>query len=151
MFKITTEIDIDASAELVWRILVDFARYPEWNPFIRQAQGEPRVGARLRVMIQPSGKSSMVFKPRVLKSEPGQELRWLGHLAFPGLFDGEHGFLLTPLPGGGCRLRQTEDFSGILVPLFKKSLETDTKRGFEEMNQALKTRAEQQAEGQGRS
>jgi hypothetical protein len=34
----------------------------------------------------------------------------------------------------------------MLVPVFRGSLERDTKRGFEEMNQALKARAEAQYE-----
>ena len=31
--------DIDAPAEQVWRVVTDFARYPEWNPFIIRAAG----------------------------------------------------------------------------------------------------------------
>ena len=31
--KLQTEIEIDADADRVWTILVDFAAYPEWNPF----------------------------------------------------------------------------------------------------------------------
>jgi len=36
------------------------------------------------------------------------------------------------------RFRQREIFSGIFVPLLKNSLDTDTRRGFNEMNQKLK-------------
>ena len=32
--------------------------------------------------------------------------------------------------------RQEERFTGLFVPLFKKSLDRDTRRGFEEMNLA---------------
>ena len=39
----------------------------------------------------------MTFKPRVLNAEPERELRWLGHLLVPGLFDGEHSFTIEPL------------------------------------------------------
>ena len=41
------------------------------------------------------------------------------------------------------RLVQREIFTGVLVPFFAHGLDTDTQRGFEEMNQALKVRAEQ--------
>lgn len=60
----------------------------------------------------------------------------------PALFDGEHRFALQPIANGKVRFRQSELFSGILVPMFRASLDRDTKRGFEEMNQALKVRAE---------
>ena len=35
-----------------------------------------------------------------------------------------------------------ERFTGLLVPLFRKSLDTGTRRGFETMNEALKLRVE---------
>ena len=108
-------------------------------------RGNIRVGERLEVNIQPSGASAMTFRPTVLKVEPNRELRWLGHLLISGLFDGEHIFTIEPLGEGRVRFTQREVFTGLLVPLFARGLDTDTRRGFEEMNQALKARAEQVA------
>ena len=143
MKELRTEIEIHASDKQVWQLLTDFASFPQWNPFIRQAKGEAKVGARLEVHIQPSGASGMTFKPIVLKVKPNRELRWLGRLLMPGLFDGEHIFTIETLEANRVRFTQREIFTGLLVPLFARSLTTDTRRGFEEMNQALKSRAEQ--------
>jgi hypothetical protein len=84
----------------------------------------------------------MTFKPKVLTAEPNRELRWLGHLLTPGLFDGEHSFTIEPLEDNRVRFVQREAFKGLLVPLFARSLETNTQQGFEQMNRALKERAE---------
>jgi len=143
MKELRTEIEIQASDERVWQLLTDFVSFPQWNPFIRRAKGEAKVGARLEVHIQPSGASGMTFKPTVLKAEPNRELRWLGRLLMPGLFDGEHIFTIETLGANRVRFTQREVFTGILVPLLARRLDTDTRRGFEEMNQALKSRAEQ--------
>ena len=143
MKEIRTEIEIQASDKRVWQLLTDFASFPQWNPFMRQAVGEPKTGARLKVRIQPSGASGMTFRPTVLKVEPNRELRWLGHLLMPGLFDGEHILTIESLAENRVRFVQREIFTGILVPLFAHGLDTDTRRGFEEMNRALKARAEQ--------
>jgi hypothetical protein len=143
MKELHSEIEIQASDKRVWHLLTDFASFPQWNPFIRQAKGEAKVGARLEVLIQPSGASGMTFKPVVLKVEPNRELRWLGRLLMPGLFDGEHIFTIETLDANRIRFTQREIFTGLLVPLFARSLDTDTRRGFEEMNQVLKSRAEQ--------
>ncbi len=141
--RIATEIGTRASPAQVWSVLTDFARYPQWNPFIREAEGEPLPGSRLKISIQPPGQDGgMVFRPRVLRVEPEREFAWLGHLIVPGLFDGEHCFRIEPLPGGGCRVRQSENFSGLLVPLFRKSLDGGTRQGFEAMNAAWVARAE---------
>jgi len=143
MKELRSEIEIQASDERVWQVLTDFASFPQWNPFMRRASGEVKAGARLEVYIQPSGASGMTFKPTVLKAEPNRELRWLGRLWIPGLFDGEHILTIEPLGANRVRFVQREIFTGILVPLLARSLDTDTRRGFEEMNRALKARAEQ--------
>ena len=74
---------------------------------------------------------------------PGEELRWRGRFLLPGIFDGEHYFRLEAAAPGVARLVHGERFSGLLVPLFKSSLDRETRAGFEAMNAALKTRVEQ--------
>lgn len=140
--QIEKEIEIAADAERVWAILTDFDAYSEWNPFIRSIRGQPREAARLTVRIQPSGASGMTFRPAVLVARPEKELRWLGHLLVPGLFDGEHRFEIEPLGSGRVLFRQSERFTGVLVSLLRRSLDHGTLRGFDEMNRALKARAE---------
>ena len=143
MQEIHSDIEIKAPATRVWQLLTDFNRFPEWNPFIRRAKGEVKAGALLEVRIQPSGASGMTFKPTVLKCEPNHELRWLGRLLIPGLFDGEHIFIIEAIDTDRVRFIQREVFTGLLVPLLLRSLGSGTQRGFEEMNWALKARAEQ--------
>jgi hypothetical protein len=94
------------------------------------------------VRLEPPGGMGITLQPTVLDAEPGRELRWLGRLVVPGVFDGEHRFVLEPLDGGRTRLVQEERFTGLLVPLFARSLDRHTLAGFQAMNQALKTRAE---------
>jgi hypothetical protein len=137
-----SEIEIAAPAQRVWDILADTAAYPSWNPFIRRLEGTLRPGAGISVRIEPPGGTAMTFRPTVLAAEAGRELRWLGHLLVPGLFDGEHRFAIEPLDGGRVRFVQEEQFRGLLVPLFAKGLDSHTRAGFEAMNQALKARAE---------
>jgi hypothetical protein len=141
MHLLDTQIPINATAERVWSLLLDFPAHARWNPFIRSIEGRPEVGQSLKVFIQPPGGKGMGFRPTVLAVEPNRELRWKGKVLLPGLFDGEHYFKLEPTPGGGLIFHQGEKFSGILVPLFKRSLDA-TKEGFIAMNVALKREAE---------
>jgi hypothetical protein len=143
MKELSSEIEIQASDERVWQLLTDFASFPKWNPFIRWVKGQAKVGTQLEIHIQPSGANGMTFKPTVLKVEQNHELRWLGRLFMPGLFDGEHIFTIDNLETNRVRFTQREVFNGLFVPPMARSLDTDTRRGFEEMNQALKARAEQ--------
>ena len=151
MKELRSEIEIGAPPEHVWRVLTDFAAYPEWNPFIRRVSGRPEVDERLVVRMRPSGTRGMTFRPTVMKVEPSRELRWLGHLLVPGIFDGEHIFEIEELERDRVRFVQREVFKGLLVPLLARSLDMDTQRGFEEMNRALRERIEvsgQNADGE---
>ena len=140
--QIVTQMDIGASPERVWSILMDFSTYPQWNPFIRSLSGAAKPGEKLRVTIQPEGRKAMTFRPGVLTAIAQQELRWLGRLGVSGLFDGEHYFQLTALSDGNTRFTQGEQFSGALVGLFLPRMEAAIKAGFDAMNRALKDRAE---------
>lgn len=139
---LTTEIEIDAPTEIVWEVLTDLARYPEWNPFITSAEGRVEVGQRLTNRLQPPGGRAMTFRPTVTEVDPGRVFEWLGHLGVPGLFDGRHRFELAARPGGGSRLVHAESFRGLLVRLMRHQLDTGTRAGFEAMNEAVRARAE---------
>jgi hypothetical protein len=140
--ELRKEIEIDAPPERVWAVVTDFAAYPEWNPFIRRISGELHEGARLEVRIEPPGGRAMTFKPTVRAVEANRELRWLGRLLLPRVFDGEHSLRIERLDGGRSRFVQSERFSGLLVGLVKGAL-AKTEAGFEQMNAALKARVEQ--------
>jgi hypothetical protein len=140
--ELESTIEIEASSEQVWAILTDLERYPEWNPFIRRIEGSLIVGSQLEVRIKPPGRSETVFRPTIISVIPNRQLRWLGHLGMPKIFDGEHKMLIEPMGTGLVRFVQNETFHGLLVPLSGGVL-SDTLRGFKEMNNALKERIEE--------
>lgn len=143
--RLTTQVEIEAPAQVVWEILRDFERYPEWNPFVQEISGAAAVGSRLALGVKPPGGRAMRFAPTVLVADPARELRWLGSVGLPRIFDGEHSFVLEPLGRERVRLVHAECFRGVLVPFLWSSLDSDTRAGFEQMNQALKQRAESAA------
>ncbi len=142
--ELHTEIEIDATPEIVWEILTDLPAYADWNPFITSSEGEVAEGERLVNRLEPPGGKAMTFKPTVTEVDQQHVFEWLGRLGVPGVFDGRHRFQLVPT-GDGTRLIHTEHLRGVLLPFLKKSLDTQTVKGFESMNVALKDRAEARA------
>ena len=133
--------EIDAPPDVVWEVLLEFERYPEWNPFVRAIEGTPAVGERLRVRIEPPDARAVTFEPEVVIVEENHRLAWAGRLVVPFAYDGYHEFRLEPGAGGErTRLLNRETVRGALVPLLfdRESLE----RGFAAMNAALRDRAE---------
>ncbi|MGK2285049.1 SRPBCC family protein [Pedomonas sp. V897] len=139
MKTIATTLHIAAAPERVWAVLTDFARYPDWNPFIRSIDGPLEAGGRLAVEICPPGQKGMRFRPRVLAVEPARALRWKGSVLIPGIFDGEHVFRLEPREGGTL-LHHGETFSGVLPALMPARSFAPVEAGFRSMNEALARR-----------
>lgn len=141
--KIKTEILIHSTPDKVWDVFTDFENYPKWNPFIKSVKGEVKLYNKIKVKIRQSDTKEMGFKPKIKTLSVNKELSWLGHLWFPGLFDGEHKFELIDHKNGTTTFIQSETFKGLLVSLLKKQLENNTKKGFEEMNMKLKKMVEE--------
>jgi len=139
---IRSAIEIRAPIDTVWRVLTDFGGYPEWNPHIRRVIGTAKVGARLAIHSQPPGGRGVVMRPRVTTWSPPRELRWRATFLNKRLFSGEHGFKLEPKGADRVRFVQDETFSGLLVPLYSRLRLARTRRGFDQVNEALRDRAE---------
>jgi hypothetical protein len=128
--SIQTQIEIDAPASAVWEVLSDTASYPTWNPFVKKISGDLVEGNHLTVTIQSEGNSPMDFAPLVLAAEENQELRWVGHLGFKGVFDGEHHYIIEETADGKTLFRHGETFSGMLAYVLFPLIGEDTETGF---------------------
>jgi len=136
--QISTEVLLPASPDTVWAVLIDTERYSEWNPFIIESEGEVLEGARITNTMRPEPGREMVFRPKILVARPNQELRWIGRAFMPGIFDGEHYFLLEP-QDGQTRMVHGEKFSGVALWFMDVA---PFEANFMEMNEALKARLE---------
>ena len=135
--QVVTQVAIAAPRARVWAILTDFPSYPSWNPFIRRIAGKPAVGEVITADLHTTNLKPRTVNAKILVVDPGQQLRWLGNL--PGLFSGEHYWVLRDRPDGGTDMEQGEVFRGVMVPFIKpERLRVD----YEAMNKALKARAE---------
>ena len=69
MRELRTEITINTPPETVWKILMDFEKYPEWNPFVISIKGKPKLRERLEVYLQNPGSKPMRFSPQVVQQK----------------------------------------------------------------------------------
>lgn len=150
MFRPVAEatLEIDAPPARVWEIMLDFSRYPEWNPFVvRVEQPEPiRVGASLRLHVRWREGGGASSGERITELCPPLGER-PGRLAydFTGLL---HDLSLVRatrlqqvelLPGDRTRYSTREQFRGLLTAFLPMAKVRD---GFLRHAQALKARAE---------
>ena len=142
--EIVTKIEMNAPPSRVWQVLTDFENYPTWNPFIKKISGEAARNEKLEVHMPDPRGGTMVFTPTVLVADIDRELRWLGR-SEGDVFNGEHRFLIEPIENNNkVRFTQSEKFTGSMVVSLEGWLDTVVKQNFEDMNKALKQRAEKQ-------
>ena len=141
MREIRTKIDIKASPDQVWNVLMDFDAYPEWNPFVVSINGSGIEGERLAAELQLEGKKPMKISPTVQENDAPNRFSWLGSMGSTSLFAGHHQFELEATDEG-TTFHHYEEFSGALAPMVLKMIQKSTTLGFEKMNRALRVRVE---------
>lgn len=143
MPTIETEVQIDASPEEVWAVLMDFRDYAEWNPFIQYNGGLAQPGERLDLRLKlPTGQSFSIM-PIVTERVENERFEWIGKMIVSGIFDGRHTFEIEERDGGTL-FKQYEQFRGLLAfPLGWVGVYKKTRAGFELMNEALKKTVEE--------
>src|SRR5215208_2906261 len=72
---VRVEATIRASQHAVWAVLVDFARYPEWNPFTVRVETGGKVGDAV-VMDVLLGGRRMHLREKLRVFEPEQRFGW---------------------------------------------------------------------------
>ena len=140
MRLIDTHIDIDAPAHVVWKIMDDLPAYPEWNKIVVSLTGRTTLDKFVTLDFRPEGLIPMPMKSRITRVVPLRELRW--QKVVPGIMRAEHIFILKPTGPNTCRFINREYFSGLMAALIWKKLDPSLHKGYNEMNLALKSRAE---------
>jgi uncharacterized protein YndB with AHSA1/START domain len=136
MIRIATEALLSSPPTAVWRVLTDFAAFPEWNPLVLQADAAAAPGGRLRLLVawpDMSGRRGWV-RVKIDEWREGERLAWTGG-PWP-IFRGHHWFELVP-EGAGTRLRHGEDMTGLFPWLARRTLGARFRPGYEALNRAL--------------
>jgi hypothetical protein len=139
MKSFATSVAIRARPEIVWALLTDAARYPQWNSTIAKIDG--RIAAGGKVTVHAKATPGRAFPLKVTEFAPPRRMVWSGGMPL-GLFTGTRTFTLTPAAGGELTFDMREEFSGLLAPLISRSI-PDLQPAFDTFAADLKRRAEQ--------
>ncbi len=142
MREVKTSLDIAAPSDVVWRRLIDKARWCCFSDFCDEDSTRPIAEGRIFIFgLRLLGLWTIPIPVRVITLRPGRELRWVGKI--PG-FRGEHYFELEPVPGdpGRTRLNHGELFSGPLGELYDRLFHTASEQSYAAFNVGLAMQAE---------
>ena len=144
MAEYRTTFPISASPDRVWEVLVDFDRWSEWNPSVPSIRGEARAGSQVAMTLAMPSRPSAKVKATLTDVVSHRRLCWQGHVGSERLFAGRREFELAPQPDGTVLLTHVERVTGLLSPVFRALMGPAIQQHHDNLNSALKQRAEGQ-------
>ncbi|MBL1073697.1 SRPBCC domain-containing protein [Nocardia sp. 2] len=141
-FVIDITVDIDAPAELVWRVLTDVDKYGEWNPFCLECSTTLEPGTPIDMKVRLVGSTPKTQREYIRTHTPGHEFSYSMKPAPLGLLRSHRSHTLTDLGDGRTRYDSHFQLDGPLAPVVSGLLGSALKRGFGGMTAAVKTRSE---------
>lgn len=143
-------VDIDASIDDVWAVLVDVARYPEWNPFTVSVVTSFAIGSPVDMQVclrgrhRPDGTPRTIHQvERITSYQPATyRLSWGVNVGPRWFIDADRYQQLTDLGDGRTRYETLDAFTGAGVGMMLLLMERHVARGFGEVAHALKARCE---------
>jgi hypothetical protein len=140
LYAIKTKIILPASPENSWSVLTDFARYPDWNPYLPRVEAKFSAGESVSfTLVDENFPEPLDLTAQLGEIVANRSFYWTGRLGIQGLFDTRHVFELYPRDDGNTDLYHYEEFRGLipaLLPQRERRAEY-TRAAFERMNMAL--------------
>ncbi len=142
-------VEIEAPASFVWDVLVDYARYPEWNPYTIAVETTLEIGDPIDLTLpNPDGSDDTILNREYIRVvDPPHHLRYDTAEEYPGLL-GMRDQYIAELGPDRCSYRTTDTLTGELADLVLELNGDWIKAGFDAVALALKVRAEQLVETQ---
>jgi uncharacterized protein YndB with AHSA1/START domain len=132
------EIEVQASAETVWRVLTEIASWPSWNPDVKSATlGGP---------VAPGTQFRWKAGPGTIKSA-FQTVDSPHHIVWTGTTFGIRAIHVHQLEqqNGKTMVRSAESWDGLIVRLLRGSMTKSLQKAIDSALQHLKIEAERQA------
>jgi len=135
------EITIQAPAELVWEVIVDFANYGLWNEFCPGIEGTPEIGSPV-VMQVNLGNGLQEQVEYITEIDAPRRIVWSMENKPGDPVHADRAQIVTPIDATSCTYVSIDEFSGDMVPAMMEAMAEPVERGFNLCAQGLKARAE---------
>jgi hypothetical protein len=140
--RVEHRIGVQAPAEVIWDIVYDINAWGAWNPLYTEAAGTIHIGETVTMTAVLAGMAPRKLTGTVLEWVPNEQLHYLVK-AMGGLVVSTRYVEIEQLAPESCIVSNGEIMGGLLGPTVARSLGGKVYRGFREMDEALKARAEE--------
>jgi uncharacterized protein YndB with AHSA1/START domain len=136
------EVIINAPAEIVWGVILDFENYGLWNPFCPSMKGEAVIGSPLEMQVD-LGNGLQPQVEYVTKIEPFHTIVWSMENKPGDPIHADRVQRIVVIDETSCRYWSSDEFSGEFVGPMIEQLGEQVEKGFNDCAAGLKARAEE--------
>lgn len=142
MFVVDRNVEIGAPAEVVWEVITDVARYPEWNSFVIECQSTFKPGEAINMKVMLGGKLQKANEV-MLENVPGRRLSYRMKPFPAGALSSMRSHELESPAAARSRYLSHFELKGWMMPLVRGLMGRHLENAFTDMTNGIKQRAEQ--------
>lgn len=140
-FVIERHLEIDAPPAVVWQVLTDFSRYPEWNLFLVGCRSSLVPGEPIELMVK-LGARAQPQREWMLEHQPGRRFAYQMKPVPLGALSSHRSHDVEALGAARTRYRSYFHLKGWLMSVVHALLRSRLEAGFAQMSEGLKQQAE---------
>jgi uncharacterized protein YndB with AHSA1/START domain len=134
-------VTIEAPAELVWQVLVDFASYDQWNSFCPSIEAELRIGSPVKMKVD-LGQGLQEQVEFITCLEAPQKITWSMENNPGDPIHADRSQVIEAVDENTCTYVTYDEFSGEAAEAMVEMLGQAVESGFNICAHGLKERAE---------
>ncbi len=151
-FKPEHRLGVPAPSTVIWDVLSDLDRWPEWNPLYPHISGLLRIAQKLEVTEKFPGAAPRVIRPTVVDWVPNAQILW-SHKEMGGLIKRLHYIEIEPFneEDTACILSCGEIWDGLVGSRYGKTHRRRLRMGYEAFTTACAERVRQVMAGEAKA
>jgi hypothetical protein len=141
-FLLEHSVEIAAPGEVVWEVITDFARYPDWNPFVVECRSSLEIGAPIAMRVRVFPFWAQPQRERILEHDPSRRLCYGVPRDPLGALESRRCHAVRAVDALTTRYDSRFELRGWLAPVVRALLGRRLAHGFAAMTEALRARAD---------
>lgn len=141
-FVIERTLEVEAPAEVVWKVLTDLQGYRQWNPFVPECTSTLRPGDTIEMRVKLGKRTSRQVEVMTAFDEGSGFSYRMKPLPF-GALSSLRVQRIDVITDDRCQYHTHFELRGWMMPMMRRLLGRQLDIGFSGMTQGLKRRSEQ--------
>jgi hypothetical protein len=137
--KIEHRVGIPVPPDILWEILSDIPRWPEWTTIYPAAKGVVGYGEKLTLTLALPNQKPVNIEPRILDWAPNEAIHW--RLPLYGFGRATRYLEIETLSQSGCIFSNGEILEGFATRWVQPATRRSMRAGFTALGEAMERRA----------